>query len=347
VTQYAQDPSAHRREMMALGRRGVADLPPMAQLAVADAYLRSNRLRSATRLFDSLLLQDPGEPWTGLAALGRGWVAARRGRMEEARGYFASAAELPGSSGLMGDFMVGMIDAGDGLGSEALDRFARIEESSEASRDLRLAAVMGEGYARFWMGDDAGARAAFARAAASAPEHGIAEDARFGEALARWREGDVAGAEERLASLAGSPAQSSKREGTIGLATLDPRAILRAGAQRYRRLPLGMPVDRLLAMLDGEAGAMARVALRRLRRGEGPPPPITPARDGYRMGRAGAASSPDASGLEPASSEGRPTAHEAVGGRTRAPVVVVVVGMMLALVLFWRGGALRMRSIQR
>ena len=51
------------------------------------------------------------------------------------------------------------------------------------------------------------------------------------------------------------------------LVNLEPRALVRATARRYRRLPIARPSELVLAMLSGDAPAQARLALQRLMAG--------------------------------------------------------------------------------
>jgi len=276
LQEYARDPAARgsRRALLEIATSGMDGLPPVYRLAVADAYLRAGDLRKASQAFDEIIAADAGEPWSGLAGIGRGWTAVRAGDLGEARGVFADASDSPGSTGLLGDFMVGLIDAGNGHGSEALERFARVTEHPDATEELRLSALMAEGYARFWIGDDTGAQAVFARIMQRA-DHPLADDARYAAALSRWRQGDLGIATEMLEGLAESDGERS-RALSSGLARLDPRAMVRASTRQYRRLPLRMPAEQVISLLDIDAPAVARVALRRLESGAAPPPPVSP-----------------------------------------------------------------------
>ncbi len=70
--QYVQDPAAHRRDLLRLGRRDTAGLQPLYRLALADAHMRSGHLRTAARMFGDIAAEEPGEPWQGFAAAGGG-----------------------------------------------------------------------------------------------------------------------------------------------------------------------------------------------------------------------------------------------------------------------------------
>ncbi len=267
---YAQDPYENLPALLSVGRAGTEGLPPAYRVTLGDAHLRAGHLRKAAQLFDGVLAANPGEPWSSFAALGRGWVAVRRGKLGEAREFFSAATEAPGGTGLMADFMVGFVDAENTGGAAAAERFDRIAQHPNASENLRLAAMMAGGYAKFWSGDDAGAEAAFREVAERTDGRPVADDARYVEALARWRGGDRDGAEEALRTLAASaPTHGPRVSGR--LQNLAPRDLVRASARRYRRLPLGMPSELLLSMLSGDAPSQARIALRRLVAGGDPP----------------------------------------------------------------------------
>jgi prolipoprotein diacylglyceryltransferase len=272
LARYVQDPVASRRAMIAIGRRDDATLSPLARLAVADAHLRSGHMRTAGRMFEAVMADDPDGPWYGIAALGRGWTAASRGRMDEARSFFADAAGVEGSTGLLGDFMVGMIDAGTG-DPDALERFARVASDADAPEGLRSAAMLAQGYAKFWAGDDAGAGMSFA--AMEADDGGsVTDNARYAAALVQWRGEHRNAAEATLRELAATGPREHTERQPHGLVGLDPRSLLRASARRYRRLPLRMPVDQVTDMMAIEVAPLARLALHEIAAGQAAPRPL-------------------------------------------------------------------------
>lgn len=307
LQRYAQEPAANRRALFRVARRSAADLPPVFRIAVADAHMRAGHLRTAAQQFEDMMKDESGQPWRGLAAVGRGWIAARRGELEGAREYFAEAATAPGSTGLLGDVLVGMLDAGAGAVDEAAARFARVAAHPEATNDLRLAATMGEGYAKLWTGDDAGAIATFQRARTSDSDSGLGDDARYAAALAQWRQGDRVAAEEALRELADAKTATPGARASLTSLRLDPRGLVRGGARRYRELPLRMPADQVLAVLDGNVRPMARSALRKLAAGaEVPVHRVTTASAGTAAPR-------------PATMNAPRTPREADGGKPAAP----------------------------
>lgn len=328
---YAKDPYKNLPALLSVGRAGTEGLPPGLRVTLGDAHLRAGHLRKAAQLFDGVLDANPGEPWSSLAALGRGWVAVRRGKLVEAREFFAAATEAPGGTGLMADFLVGFVDAENTDGTAAAERFDRIAQHPDASENLRLAAMMAGGYAKFWTGDDAGAETAFREVAERTDGRPVAEDARYAEALARWRGGDREGAEEALRTLAASaPKQGPRVSGR--LQNLTPRELVRASARRYRRLPLGMPSELLLSMLSGDAPSQARIALHRLVAG-GDPPPVALRRSSD-VRRAPASSSSSAATNtrrdDPVSSSKRATTE----GTIMLPLVLVMVALA-ATTVWW------------
>jgi Tfp pilus assembly protein PilF len=340
LQRYVANPTANAGALLALGRAGTDGLPPLFRVALADAHLRAGDLRTAGRLFDDILASDPGEPWRGFAALGLGWTAARRGDLEAARDAFLDASTAPGETGLLGNLLAGMIEAADGAGAEASERFAHIIDDPGASENLRVAALMGDGYSRFWMGDDAGARVAFARVTEQSPDGLLADDARYAAALTQWRQGDRTGAEEALSALAAETSRRHDRS-SAGVTNLDPRSLFRAGARRYRRLPLGVPSDQLLGTLDLDAPSIARVALRRLRAGGSPPTPV-------RLSR------PDAADDAAADSRRRPIADSTVHGdsgveRWQASSYLwagVAVALLMAALWLWLQRSSRPYSVR-
>ncbi len=254
LQQYVQDPASHRHDVLRLGKQDADELPPMYRLALADAHMRSGHLRTAARMFGDIAAEEPGEPWQGFAAAGGGWASLMRGDRERARSFFEDASAAAGATGVLGDFMVGMLDARSGDTSSALDRFAKITDDPDASGDMRAAAAMGQGYASLWAGDDPGAEEAFARAATDDPSDRLGDDARYGDAFARWHHGDRDGAASALREILAieSPRPVEHDRGT--LVDLSPQKLTRASARRYRRLPLRAPAEQVLNLLDPTRG---------------------------------------------------------------------------------------------
>jgi hypothetical protein len=267
---YVADPWSNRRAMLALARSAPEELTAMQQLIIADAYLRSGRARSAAALFERVYAEHTGEePWASSAALGAGWAALQTGRVDDARGYFASAEAVPGEGALVAAFLGAQLAARSGDVQDALDAFDRIGEHPLATEELRSAADLAGGYARLWSGDESGAREAFEAVAARAGT--LADDAQYAAAITQWKVGDTAGAEQSLAALAAAAASSTPPPGTRSLAP-SLRSSSRAAWQLYRKAPLGRRLQQqLVGTIDLDAERYATVALRRLRAGEPPP----------------------------------------------------------------------------
>jgi hypothetical protein len=219
---------------------------------------------------------------------------------------------------------------------EAFDRFRHVAENAndEPPDPLRVSALTAEGYARYWFGDDAGASTAFARVLEEAPAGPLADDARYGDTLIRWRAGDRSGAEESLRELVGVNVPDSRTRRTpSGLINLDPRALVRASARRYRALPLRLPADQVLAMLDTDARVPARMSLRRLQAGATPSSNVAPA------GFAGAHADATASGKR-GPGTGRqsiePHVHPTGATSTRLSWIVAFVLTLVAIGIGWR-----------
>ncbi len=264
---YVPQAAMQGPRLIRLGRESGDDLPPMFRAALADAHLRAGHLRTADRLFKRVV-ESGSEPWSGFAAVSRGWVAVLRADFREARARFTEAAPIPGATALLADFLVGMLEAGDGDSTAAVERFTRIAAHPNAPEDLRAAAMLAEGYVRFAIGDDAGAKTAFARVMMDAPSGPFADDARYGAALAHWRSGDAAGAEERLREVAGGTMPNRKlADWSEILVSFDPRAMVRASARRYREVPLRTPTHQVVDMLDRDVRLLARATLARVAAG--------------------------------------------------------------------------------
>jgi phosphatidylglycerol:prolipoprotein diacylglycerol transferase len=338
---YAKDPVRNRRALRRLERSGTEDLPPPVLLAMGDARLRSGQRRAAERLFEEVIARDPGEPWVGWARYGLGWSAVLTGDVDAARAQFEELGASEGPLATSARLIVFMLDASDGkpVPPEAYEQLAQDPSASSSVRD---AANLGAAYARYWAGDFAGARKAFqAIAAGSGP---LADDARYGAAWARLRAGDRDGAEVELRALAAG-GRSRGPGMNAALVNLDPRAVVRAGFQRYRRGPLRTPGQDIVEIVQTDGHELARSALRhlddapRLPRGTLRRPLSDGYRDGlYREDRDGTAA-PSAAVARQGGPGGRPeaSAPEARGGasagRSRWYVILLTTAVVVALTL--------------
>jgi hypothetical protein len=146
-----------------------------------------------------------------------------------------------------------------------MHRFDTLLADGVASVRLRDAAMLGQAYAHYWAGNHDAAAGAFRTMAVTNPTSPLVDDAQYGDARARWEAGDRAGAVEVLRRLAGArPDGTRPRQSIAALLSLEPRAVMRATFQRYRRLPLRPPGDQVVPLLDGDGKALARAALRRI-----------------------------------------------------------------------------------
>ena len=240
--QYARNPLRNRRLLRRLEREGRDDHPPVVLLALADARLRSGSFAAAERLFARVAAANPEEPIATWAALGRIWASLLGGDTPEPAGAAKGVAAVM-----------------RGLGDE------------RASSALHGATLLAAAYARYWTrDDDAGAIAAF-DAAVAAADGSLVDDARYGAARARLRAGDLPGALPMLRDLATWHVNGRPGPASPALVALDPRALLRAAFERYRRGAVRTPAQQLYVMLDGDGAALARAALRDL--GETAPEP--------------------------------------------------------------------------
>jgi prolipoprotein diacylglyceryltransferase len=334
---YARDPVRNRRGLRRLERGGTEGLPPVLLIAMADARLRSGQRRAAAGLFEQILAREPGEPWASWARLGLGWNALVAGDLDGARPHLGAIAASGGRPGGFAMLLVALIDASDGR-PVAIESLRLLAADPARPPPLREAARLGSAYARYWAGDFAGAQAAFEMLARERPASRLADDALYGAAWSRVRTGDRDGGRTALAALAGDrPVRG--RSVSEAIVNLDPRALVRAGFERYRRGPLRPPEDQVTELLDGDGRRIAREALRRLdeaprmastslRRGIGASSVIDAA-GGRAAGESGvvAASAAPGSGAAPAG-----TGRVSPGGRggSRLALGVAALAVLLA-----------------
>jgi tetratricopeptide (TPR) repeat protein len=262
---YAKDPVHNRRALRRFRHEPGALLPPVLLLAMADARLRGGNTRAAARLFDEVLSRDPGEPWAGWADLGLGWVALSEGDPSRARARFEHAADGGAPSSAVASLAVALIDLDDERDEAALERFEGLAADARVPPAVRQAAAIGAAHVWLRAGGYREAADAFDRAAGMIPGGRLWDDARFGAAVARRDAGER---EEGLAALRALGRMPSPGTPTDRLARtrLDPRrgALLRAGLERYRRLPFRVPEEQIVSLLDRDGPALARAELRLL-----------------------------------------------------------------------------------
>ncbi len=264
---YMTNPAAGRRPMLALGRGDLATLPPPVLLGIGDAQLRAGRPDAAAQAFQAVLAQSPPAMWTGYAEMGLGAVALAAGDFADAGGHYRRALAIGTGDLTVPRLVVALIDAASGAGAAALPALEAIAQDASQPPSQRSLAALMIAYARWWAGDE-GAAGAFDAAAAVDPSGRFADDARYGAARARLASGDAAGALDALRALARErTATPEAGRPTPELVDLTPGAVLAGDPRAARARPIGAPADMLAASFDLNGPALARAALRRLRRG--------------------------------------------------------------------------------
>jgi TolA-binding protein len=258
---YAKNPGGQARRLLDLDRGPGSDLPPHVRLLLADAAVRTGRLDVAEAHFEKVVAADPGEPWTGWAQLGLGWIASARGETDAARRRFLDALDAPASRLTARLALALAVAPNDPVAARTLlDEADRTPGAGAAHHDAVLLAL---GYTAYWEGDYDRAEATFTTLVDRTPNGPLADDAAYGAAWSRARRGDRAGGVAALRALA---AVRSSRGGHVpdDLLDLAPRALVADAMRRHRRSPLLVPDGQMLAFLDGDGGRLARAALARL-----------------------------------------------------------------------------------
>jgi prolipoprotein diacylglyceryltransferase/tetratricopeptide (TPR) repeat protein len=261
LARYARDPSANYGELRAFAARTRGDLPVPVVLALADGHLRMGRTRAAANVLESLSVKGLTEPWAGWVELELGWVCLVRRDLPSAAVHFRHVAAADGSSSILAQLVVALIEAGERQYAEADRDFEAVASTSAADPRLRDAARLGAAYNKYWAGQFREAEVAFTRVS---PDGRFSDDARYGAAVALWRMGER---EESLTALRrlvhyGNPERLPETF-PERLLKLDWRAIVRTGLARYRQAPIGPPDAVAASILDGDGIALARAALHR------------------------------------------------------------------------------------
>jgi len=261
LADYQRDPSASGRALLRLGGGSIEGMPVVLLLAMADVHLRAGRVRSATRFFQEVAARDAGAPWAGLADLGLGWAALVRGRYQDAEAHYGRVAE-PRDLAAIARVLGGWATAMRGRSGEAVAALDPVV-SGGAVENVRAAAILGAGYARFWEGSYDEAATTWQRMSVIAPSSRLADDARYAAAWAQLRAGNRSHALAELAALAAS-APSDPASASIPRARLElvPRSVLRVRNPAAQDLSTAAAPDvRMVAMLDADGRALARAAL--------------------------------------------------------------------------------------
>lgn len=272
IQRYASDPVHNRSALLPLRRQAVADLPPIALLALGDARLRAGNPSAARRLFAEVISREPGKPWDEWAEIGLAWSAVRLGDLDEAQEQFESLSERGSAVSPFADLMLALLDVDAGRFSAAADRFNVVLGNQEAAASVRQAAAIGRAYSYLWSGDYRQAAIEFDRAGPFVASTRLWDDARYGGAIARLRAGDRDQAREALRYLAAVPSLGGSRGSRTADRELRNGSLTRAAVQRYRHLPFRAPEDQLSELLDRDGPALARATLRQLGEVVEPPP---------------------------------------------------------------------------
>jgi len=270
MNEYVSDPQAGAARLIAIDRNASGDLPPMVQVVIADAYLRTGNRRAAQRLFEQVLASKAGYPFEDFGNLGMGAVRMMAGDTEGAETYFGRLASAEhGSSRVLGDLGLGSALSADGRFDEAREAFAKVSSSTNTDEQVRLAGRFGSATARYGSGDVEGALAEFEAIAASDPDGAIGQDARYAAARARLALGELDEGTAALRTITGDCDDERRgRRASRALRDLDPRAIGRTWVRNYQRTPWFRLQDKEGGMYSIDGCALARSTLRAAERGD-------------------------------------------------------------------------------
>ena len=266
LSDYLGDPKGNRAAILALRDRGVDTLPTPAQLALADAYLRSGSTERAAGILARISESNRPAQWTGWAEYGLGWVALSSGDLSGALAHL-ERAHAAGWNAPAVATLLGLAEAGQGRGLEAARTLADAAADPSTTTTLTQVAKLGMAYAYYWSGEYAAARNQFALFAREFPDGQLADDASYGAAWSALRAGDR---DEALRGLRGlADRDRAARRGTVvsrSQLNLEVRDVLGNGLRRYRRGRYTMQaVDGQIAdILDLDGVGLARAALRRV-----------------------------------------------------------------------------------
>ena len=260
---YFRNPPRVRSALVRAARAGVATLPTPVVLAVADAEMRRERYESARELCAVVRARQPDEPWSGWATLADAWAAIQLGYQDEAAAALRPLSDGGGPSSMVAAFLLALLDGSRGAFDAAQTGFERVHGSG-ASDELRIAALLGLGLARYWAGDFERAGGAFRFLDAEHAASPLADDARYGSALSELGLGHREEAIRLLRDVAKADHEAPPVRRIPELVDLAPHAVMQAAFDRYRRSHAREPEAQVAAALDGDAGSLARTMLARL-----------------------------------------------------------------------------------
>ena len=312
---------------------------PRVLLERADEALRAGRTDTAAAVFADVLLDAPGQPWTGYADLGLVLVGLRAGDLDLAATHAERLRASPAHAATA-ELLVGVIAAAHGETAAASTRLEAFATGSQR-QSARATAALGAAYALFWAEryDEAAAR--FDAVTAQFPGGPLVDDARYGAAWSRWLAGDR---ERALGDLRALAATRGVERGRVSraLQALEPAAVLSAGITRADTPPLLSSAGQPIAALDVDGAMLALAALRRVDasdqgaetvRNEGPRADDVPAA-GAEAGGVGGNLAQDVEAAPAADEPGAPAAPPRPRSRVEAWMVVAALAVM-ALVVWW------------
>ncbi|MBM4247039.1 MAG: tetratricopeptide repeat protein [Deltaproteobacteria bacterium] len=333
LNDYVADPAKGGSRLIALTRQSDIELPPMVQLVVADAYLRTGNRRAAQREFEAVLARNAGYPRDDFGNLGMGTVRLMAGDTRGAEEYYGrleGAGEA--SSRVLGNLGKGSALAAAGRYDEARAAFDKASSWESVDAEFRQAGRFGSASAQFAAGDYEGALKAFEELAASDPDGPIGRDARFAAARARLALGKFDEGAAGLRKITEDCDDERRtRRPSRALRDLDARAMGRTWVRNYRTRSWTGLFGKGNNMMSIDGCALARATL-----------PAAEREDRRLMGvqrvstaaatqpEAGRAASPEA-GREPAAPAPTPTS-----GSSWLPLVVGAILAAAVVALLWR-----------
>jgi hypothetical protein len=267
VAAYVIDPHANRTRLLALGRGRTKTLPPMVLLVVADAAVRSGRIRRARGLLAEVVARDETAVSVGWAEHGLGWTALVAGDLEVARTHYARVAAIEWKP-MLGAVGVGLADAVAGAGADSAVGLDAVAERGDASPTLRGLARLTAAYAFYWRGEYGAAASRFAAVASEYADTSLADDGRYGAAVSRLRAGERATARRELVDLGARAPAGTAFRATRALLLRAARSVLRSGHRAYVGGPTVGPEQQLAALVDLDGALLAKLALRFVDAGE-------------------------------------------------------------------------------
>lgn len=332
---YIFDPAQYGSRLIAIERESGGNLPPVFQMAAADAYWRSGNRRAAERIFEETLSSDAGYPWDDFANLGMGTIRLTSGDAAGAEIYFGHLVDAQeASSQVLGNLGMGSALAESGRFAEAKSAFDAAAAADTVEAQFRQAGKFGSALALYGAGDFAAAARAFDELAKADPDGPMGRDAQFAAARARIAAGDREASTRELQQLVDRcDPKSASRRAPRALRNLDPRAIGRNWVRNYQRTGWGNLEKKGGSMYSIGGCALARSTLRALARNDAALTAIQP------VAAHVAAEAPAAAAPAPKAgraSERHDAAPAAPQGRSHWVTISLAVAALAALGALWQ-----------